>query len=299
MSRRWIATLFAAGVLPVAAATGAWSILRTPGVPLPPGVTLRHVRMSLTGRETTVDLYVPQGVGQAPTAVVAHGFPRSRLNMAGWGGFLAAHGIIAAVPDLPTRAGHRRNSRAIRELVDALQAGTLVPSPRPVGPVALLGMSAGGMSTLLAAESNHAVACWVGLDPVLGGPAGRAAASSLEIPCAVLRAEPAPWNEHGSAVFIAEAVRGPLLALRVKKATHCDAEWPANRLGEWACGRTDPARGAVFHQYALAAVRAALTDDGAARDVMNAAAADVRVTDVVARRLGVFRPDGGRGAAAP
>lgn len=293
--RRWAI----AAVVVAACTLAGWFLLRTPGVPLPPGVELRHVRMSLTGKETTVDLYIPRGVTQAHVAVVAHGFPRNRRNMAGWGGMLAAHGILAAVPDLPTRAGHRRNGRAIAELLDALRSGALAGTPRALGPGALLGMSAGGMATLFAASSNSAVGCWVGLDPVLGGAAGRRAAASLAIPCAILRAEPAPWNEHGSAEFIAEAVRGPLFTLRVKKATHCDAEWPSNRIGVWACGKTDPARGDVFHRYALAAVLATLEDSAPARSELAAATVDPLVTDVTARNLEGFRPPPDVGTASP
>lgn len=288
-TRAWRGWTIAAVVVAGCALAG-WFWFHTPGVPLPPGVELRHLRMNLTGKETIVDLYLPRGATQAHVAVVAHGFPRNRRNMAGWGGFFAAHGIVAAVPDLPTRAGHRRNGRAIAELLAALQSGSLAGTPRPIGPGALVGMSAGGMATLFAAASNSAVGCWVGLDPVLGGAAGRRAAASLDIPCAIIRAEPAPWNEHGSAEFIAEAVRGPLLSLRVKKATHCDAEWPSNRIGIWACGKTDPARGEVFQRYALAAVLAALDDSGQARAELAAAATDPRVTDVTARNLDGFRP---------
>lgn len=285
----------AAGVLLLAAAAGViwiWSLFRTPGIALPPGVVLRHERMRLTDRETAVDLYIPAGATQAHVAVVAHGFPRNRRNMAGWGAMLAANGFVAAVPDMPTRAGHRRNGRAIAQLLGLLQAGSIPDLPRTVGRGALLGMSAGGMSTLFAASSNAAVGCWIGLDPVLGGMAGRRAAASLDIPCAVLRAEPAPWNEHGSAELIVEALRGPLFSLRVKKATHCDAEWPANRIGELACGTTDPARGAVFQHYALAAVQAVLADDTAARDRLRSAASDDRVTDVETRNVDYFRPTG-------
>jgi dienelactone hydrolase len=290
--RRVPAIAITVGLALVAGGAWVWSLFRTPGIPLPPGVVLRHERIRLTDRETAVDLYYPQGATQANVAVVAHGFPRNRRNMAGWGAMLAANGFVAAAPDLPTRAGHRRNGRAIAELLSALRSGAIPNLPRTVGRGALLGMSAGGLSTLFAASGNAAVGCWIGLDPVPGGMAGRRAAASLDIPCAVLRAEPAPWNEHGSAESIAEAVRGPLISLRVKKASHCDAEWPANRIGELACGKTDPARGAAFRHYALAAVRAALADDADAREQLRRAPADVRVDDVLTRDLDAFRPAG-------
>lgn len=278
--------------LAAGAAIWVWWQVHTPCLPLLPGVVARCERMRLGGFDTRVDIYVPAGATQTWTAVIAHGFPRSRRNMAGWGALLAAHGFTAAVPDLSPRAGHRRNGRAIAELLDAIHAGAITGLPRPIGRGVLIGMSAGGASTLFAAETNALVGCWIGLDPVLGSATGRRAAASLTTPCAVLRAEPAPCNDHGRAEIIAELVRGPLLAFRVCRATHCDAEWPSNRLGELVCGKTDESRGRVFRDYALAAALAAVADDSDARARLRGASQDDRVADVVVRDLDGFRPAG-------
>jgi hypothetical protein len=95
----------------------------------PEGVVKSELKVKLTGKEVAVDFYLPQGLKKAPVAVVAHGFSRSRLNMAGWGGLLASNGFIVAIPDLPAWSDHERNSLAIRELLDRINSKTLVTEP--------------------------------------------------------------------------------------------------------------------------------------------------------------------------
>jgi dienelactone hydrolase len=127
-------------------------------VPRTPDEVVKSERtVRLTGKEVAVDFYLPQGLKQAPVVVVAHGFSRSRMNMAGWGGLLASNGIIVAIPDLPAWSDHERNSQAIRELLDRITSKTLVIEPAPNGNAALMGFSMGGLCTLLAAATNDQV----------------------------------------------------------------------------------------------------------------------------------------------
>lgn len=94
--------------------------------------------MKLTGKEVAVDFYLPLGLKKAPVVVVAHGFFRSRLNMAGWGSLLASNGFITAIPDLPAWADHERNGQAVRELFSAINSKTVVTEPEPTGTGALM-----------------------------------------------------------------------------------------------------------------------------------------------------------------
>jgi dienelactone hydrolase len=259
-------------------------------VPLPSGVAVRTEQVTLTGEAVMVDFYVPQGVAQAPVVVVAHGFMRHRASMAGWGRLLATNGFIAAVLDQPAWSDYRRNGRAIAELLALVQSGTLISTPKPATHGALVGFSRGGLTTLLAAADTANVHCWVGLDPVAAGQPGEAAAAALRIPCVVLRAAPAPWNAHGDARRIIAALSGPVFALRVNQATHCDAEDPTDWLAEWACGGTDPARRAVFQRYTVAALRAAFFGDGPSLATLRAAESDPGVSEVEARQVARFRP---------
>ena len=142
--------------------------------------------MRLIGKEVAVDFYLPQGLNKAPVVVVAHGFSRSRRNMAGWGTLLASNGFIAAIPDLPAWADHDRNSQAVRELFNRINSKAAVTEPEPTGTGALMGYSMGGLCTLLAATNNAQVRCWVGLDPVDARQKGAEAAKELRIPCAAL-----------------------------------------------------------------------------------------------------------------
>ena len=245
-------------------------------------------RVTLTGKEVPVDFYLPKRVRSAPVVVVAHGFTRSRLNMAGWGGLLASNGFIVAIPDLPAFANRGQNSRAISELLDLINKGEATSMPKPAGGAALIGFSMGGLSTLLAASTNHGVRCWIGLDPVDAGKKGAHAAASLSIPCAVLRAEPAAWNMRGNARQLTKALSGPFVMLRVKDATHSDPEDPTDSLAELLCGKSDARRHQTFERYTLATLRAVFFGDPVSLAILQTAAGDPAVTDVASRKLEDF-----------
>ena len=225
---------------------------RTPTAtaPVPVAAVSRHI--NLTGKEVPVDFYLPKGVRSAPVVVIAHGFTRSRLNMAGWGGLLASNGFIVAIPDFPALANREQNSRAIRELLDVINRGEVTARPRAAGGAALIGYSMGGLWALLAASGNPDVRCWIGLDPVTAGRKGTEAATSLTIPCAVLRAEPAAWNMHGRARQLTKQLSSPFVTLRVRDARHSDPEDPTDSVAEMLCGKSDPQRHQVFERYTLA-----------------------------------------------
>ena len=55
---------------------------RTHTVAPPKRVCALSRKISLTGKVVPVDFYLPKGVKSAPVVIIAHGFTRSRLNMA-------------------------------------------------------------------------------------------------------------------------------------------------------------------------------------------------------------------------
>ena len=284
-TKRWLTSLAAVLALIALAITGTlYHFLRVPRLPLPAGVSRCSLKLPLTGKPVSVDLYLPPSAGPAPVVVIAHGFSRNRKTMAGWGSMLAREGFLAVVPDLPAWADHTRNGRALAELLSHMQAGKLISQPQPSGRTALVGFSAGGFSSLLAAAANTNVTCWVGLDPVAMGQAATRAAESLGIPCFVLRAEPAPWNANGIARQTFAALPGPAFSLAVKSATHVDAENPTSRAADWACGKSDPTRREVFGRYLLASLQAGLLRDAAAFQQLSMATNDAAVREVIFRR---------------
>ena len=257
-------------------------------VPLPRGVTVMHQTIALTGTKVPVDVYLPEGVRQAPVVVIAHGFSRSRINMAGWGSLMASNGFIAAVPDLPAWADHQRNGLALSELLDRINRGDIVQEPRPSGVAGSMGFSAGGLSSVLAASSNRCVQCWVGLDPVDLGGLGADAAKRLNFPCVVLQAEPGAWNAQGNSARVVDALPGPVLALRVKGAVHVDAENPTDWLAELVCGKSDPSRRKVFELYAVAALRAVFFGELSSLETLGTAETNAAVKDVRSRQVQAF-----------
>ena len=268
---------------------GLFTGCRSPAASTPEGVLKSELKVKLTGKEIAVDFYLPRGLKKAPVVVVAHGFSRSRLNMAGWGGLLASNGFITAIPDLPAWADHDRNSRAIRELLDRINSKTLVAEPEPSGAGALMGFSMGGLSTLLAAATNGQVHCWVGLDPVDAGQKGAEVAKGLHLPCAVFQAEPSRCNAKGNAAQMVAGLSGPLFALRVRNATHTDPEQPTDWLAEVVCGKADPKRRAIFERYTLAVLKTVFFGDAPSFATLAAATNDAGVKDLSTRALEDFR----------
>ena len=218
---------------------------------------IQNIRFELAVGSSVVDLFWPEEAAPAPLVIVAHGFARSRRNMSGWGEHLAAQGFAAAVPDLPAWSNHPRNGRFIAELRTALcseePTGKRIDAQR----VGLVGFSAGGLASLLAAADQPPPAIWVGLDPVDWKGVGAKAAPSVRCRALVLTAEPSACNSHGNSGSIIAALPH-CEHYHVTGAVHVDAEWPTDWLAEVACGRSTPSRRNEFRTRATAALLEAL-----------------------------------------
>jgi pimeloyl-ACP methyl ester carboxylesterase len=233
--------------------------------------------LKLSGEDCKVDFYIPNGGRDGPLVVIAHGFSRSRENFSGWGARLAKAGYLVAIPDLPSYADHKENADAIDDLVKLL----LRQRPRDGLPaaggdrVALIGHSAGGLATLMAAADNPSVAMWVGLDPVDSGDVGARAAGQRSFPAVVLLAEPSRCNQRENIRDLEKNLRGPFLVARVHGAGHCDPENPTDKWCTVPCGGGySKRRHDVFARYTLDALDAALRDDSRAKKRLSEAAGD-------------------------
>jgi dienelactone hydrolase len=233
-ARRLRAALLAAAAL---AALGAATAQTAPA----PGQTQV---LALDGHRVTLDMYPAAGPPRG-AAILSHGFTRSRRTLAGHARALADAGVLALAPDLPCTFDFRCNARALAALVATLRAGGTFGAP--LERVILVGFSAGGLSSLLAADTPGVVG-YVGLDPfdrTMPGETehlGLAAAGRLRTEALLLRASPsrcnadavaAPWGSALPALWRDELVAG---------ASHCDFESPTDRICQWACGDADPAR---------------------------------------------------------
>lgn len=213
---------------------------RTEDPPLPRGVKKEHVSLELAGQSVSATLYHPAKDENSPLVVVAHGFTRSERYMAGWGGHLAFAGFFAVVPTQPSFAHLERNGRVLATVVEKYRSGRRV---------ALMGFSMGGLTTLLA-TTHTPVDAWVGLDPVDMNGQGQVAAAKLKAPALLLTAEPEAWNRHGNAHALAAAIPRKKQLIRIPGATHLDAEWPTDLLGQLACGFVDEKRQQQFRAKA-------------------------------------------------
>jgi dienelactone hydrolase len=213
--------------------------LRTPA---PPQVqTQVH---ELDGHRVTLDVYPAAGPLRG-AAILAHGFTRSRRTLAGHAQALADAGVLTLTPDLPCTFDFRCNARALAALVGSLRGGGAFGAP--VERVMLVGFSAGGLSSLLAAHTPGVVG-YVGLDPfdrTLPDEAerlGLAAARSLRTEALLLRAPPSRCNAEAVAVPWAGALPALWRDELIAGASHCDFESPTDWMCRLACGHTDPAR---------------------------------------------------------
>lgn len=198
----------------------------------------------LDGHRVTLDVYPTDGPPRG-AAILSHGFTRSRTTLAGHAQALAEAGVLSITPDLPCTFDFRCNGRALAALVAQLRAGSgFAP---PVQRVMLVGFSAGGLSSLLAAGAPGVVG-YVGLDPfdrAMSGETerlGLVAARSLRTEALLLRAPASRCNAEAVAAPWAGTLpmlwRDELIA----GASHCDFESPSDWRCRLACGDTEPAR---------------------------------------------------------
>ncbi|MFZ4119027.1 MAG: alpha/beta fold hydrolase [Polynucleobacter sp.] len=200
--------------------------------------------VKVNGTSVEVDVYKPLGPLKG-AAILTHGFTRSRTTMGEHAQALAARGVLAITPDMPCTFDFRCNASAIAGLVNLLRnTETLGGSSQRV---MLVGFSAGGLSSLLAADTPGVVG-FVGLDsfdrilPNETERAGITASRRLTTEALLLRAPAsrcnaqavaAPWGSEMKALWRDELIAG---------ASHCDFEAPTDWKCRWACGDTDPAR---------------------------------------------------------
>jgi acetyl esterase/lipase len=220
--------------------TAAMAAAAAPAMPLP----VQTQTHELDGHRVTLDVYPAVGALRG-AAILAHGFTRSRRTLAGHAQALADAGVLTLTPDLPCTFDFRCNAHALAALVGTLRAGGTFGAPATR--VMLVGFSAGGLSSLLAAHTPGVVG-YVGLDPfdrTLPDEAGRlglAAATQLRTEALLLRAPASRCNAEAVAAPWASVLPALWRDELITGASHCDFESPTDWMCRLACGDTDPAR---------------------------------------------------------
>lgn len=194
-----------------------------------------------------VDWYVPDAAGPLPVIVWAHGFGRGPEHHAGAAAQAASWGFLVAVPKLPSFIDHPANGSWI--------VGTLLPEARRLAgsdavPVGLVGHSAGGLATLVAASLVQ-VDAWVGLDAVDDrGGTGADVDDSVMAPALLLRAPSASCNADGNSGMWRTG--GTRWTVTVEDSNHCDFESDTDSTCELFCGgAADPFRQDLVRAYAI------------------------------------------------
>jgi dienelactone hydrolase len=197
-----------------------------------------HVAMA--GDEESVDVYRPALRPSAGVAIVAHGFTRSRIRHRDLGRALAEAGVTAVIPDLPSVVDHWANGEAILALAQVLETGRFATLAVERSHLVLIGTSAGGLATILAAAKLPGLAGWIGLDPVDRTGSGTDAAAELSAPAVVLLGSASTCNLFNSGREIARALSHPVRTMAMKGASHCDFEDPTTNLCRVLCGGSSP-----------------------------------------------------------
>lgn len=202
--------------------------------------------LELAGSRQAVDVYRPEHGPSAGVAIVAHGFARTRARHRDLGRALAEAGVTAVIPDLPNAVDLWANGRALADFVRSLERGA-IPSLRVErAHLVLMGTSAGGLASLLAAARLPGLAGWIGLDPTDRTGSGAAAAAQVAAPAVVMLAEPSLCNLMASGRSMAEALPHRLRTVDVADASHCDFEDPTNNFCRAVCGgSSDVTRAAI------------------------------------------------------
>lgn len=210
--------------------------LPAPAQPMTPRVHTEPAH--LDGWDVDVDVYEPDSAPVRGAAIIAHGFTRDRSRHRALGESLAAAGIVAVIPDLPHAIDHWGNGAALAELADNLADGALGLPPIQRSALVLIGTSAGGLASIIAAAKLPGLAGWIGLDPVDRTGTATSAAAQLTSPAVLLLGGASQCNLFGSGRSIARALPRLLRSEKLKEASHCDFEEPTNRFCEVMCGRS-------------------------------------------------------------
>jgi pimeloyl-ACP methyl ester carboxylesterase len=216
-------------------------------------VSVETLTLNLESKAVAIDVYKPIGP-HTGAAILTHGGFRSRKTMAEHALALAARGVLTIAPNMPCMFDHRCNARAIAELVNLLRSSNTFG--KSASRVMLVGFSAGGLSSLLAADTPGVVG-FVGLDaydhllPNQSERLGVVAARRLDIETLLLRAPASSCNGQS----VAASWRLELKALwrdeMITGASHCDFEAPTDWMCRLACGDTDASRQSMVRQGLL------------------------------------------------
>ena len=202
---------------------------------------------SLAGCRYAYRVYEPAEA--RATVMLGHGFLRDQDRLVDLARALANAGFRAVTLDFcnmrPWNGHHRRNARDLRALAARLVAGRggaddaadRSADHAPTG-VVYAGFSAGALAALLAGAEDRAALGVVTLDLVDQGGLARTALATLEAPLIGLQGPPSACNANGNA-RPAFAARPDAILETFAGASHCEFEFPTDRLCELACGDED------------------------------------------------------------
>jgi pimeloyl-ACP methyl ester carboxylesterase len=212
------------------------------------------------------------------TVVLGHGFMSDLASMRGWAEQWASHGVQTAVVSFCNSSWvsgrHDRNAADMIAVADLL-----LDSRGPRGAVIYAGFSAGGLSALLAMDSDPRAVAYLGLDPVDSGGLAMGA-RNIEAPSLFLFGEPSSCNAANN---MEQFLPRTAVAFRIPYATHCDFQNPYDMDCERFCGSVAPAvTAAAIRKTILGLATAWIVDHGLDGDA-GAMSVDATLVDELER----------------
>lgn len=194
-----------------------------------PGTPEERTVESVRGCELRLRIHRPATPVAAPVVLIGHGFMRDGTSVQGWAETFADAGLTAVTLDFC--ASTALDGR------HADNGADLVAVRRALGheQAIYVGVSAGGLAALIAASNDPAgTRGLLLLDPTNAGGQARRAAGRVNAPVAALVAKPQVCNAWRN---IDPALRtlADVTIVAVPGASHCDFEWPSDRLCRLAC----------------------------------------------------------------
>ncbi len=169
-------------------------------------------------------VFTPTGAPAAPTVILLHGFSRTPSVMADLASHIASWGLTVATPGLchstPLDSDPPQDVAELQDFKAIIGATDVI----------WVGHSAGGLRSVLSAQSDPQTVAVLGLDLTDGDDHAIDAAPSLTVPLGGLVGEPGTCNSNGNGADV-YAAAPTATAVRVTEADHCDFESPT----DWMC----------------------------------------------------------------
>jgi len=176
--------------------------------------------------------FVPENHQGEMVVILGHGFFRNQKTQKELAQHLASWGLHVVTMDFcnsrPWNGHHDKNGADMVKVADVIGAKSVIYS----------GFSAGGLAAFIASSQDARTKAYFGLDMVDNFDKGIEAAPQVKAPIFGLIAESSMCNAKNNGLDVYAKTEQKVL-FKVSGATHCDFEYPFDKLCSIACGKNE------------------------------------------------------------